>query len=102
MLTCVCRPVSSSFADKQSIMGAPLERDDLVVTSEPKTRVGAAKATVHPHPQVPPDVCMLDVVALSPNLPAFTPVTRSSLVESRAACYLAACQSAAARSRRKI
>lgn len=52
MLTCVCRPVSSSFVDKQSIMGAPIDRDQIVVTSEPKTKVGSAKAIVNPNPQV--------------------------------------------------
>lgn len=49
MLTCVCRPVSSSFVDKQSIMGAPIDRDQLVVTSEPtKAKVGTAKPIVNP------------------------------------------------------
>lgn len=52
MLTCVCRPVSSSFVDKQSIMGAPIDRDQLVVTSEPKTNVGTAKPIVNQNPQV--------------------------------------------------
>lgn len=52
MLTCVCRPVSSSFIDKQSIMGAPLDRDQIVVTSEPKTKVGTAKPIISQNPQV--------------------------------------------------
>lgn len=52
MLTCVCRPVSSSFADRQSIMGAPIDRDQVVVTSEPKTKVGATKPIVKHNTQV--------------------------------------------------
>jgi hypothetical protein len=52
MLTCVCRPVSSSFVDKQSIMGAPIDRDQIVVTSEPKTKVGTATPIVNQNPQV--------------------------------------------------
>lgn len=59
MLTCVCRPVSSSFVDKQSIMGAPIDRDQIVVTSEPKTKVGTAKAIVNPNPQVHAWMCCL-------------------------------------------
>lgn len=38
--------------DKQSIMGAPIDRDQLVVTSEPKTKVGTAKPIVNQNPQV--------------------------------------------------
>lgn len=38
MLTCVCRPVSSSFIENQSIMGAPIDRDQAVVTQEPKNK----------------------------------------------------------------
>lgn len=52
MLTCVCRPVSSSFVDKQSIMGAPIDRNQIVVTSEPKTKIGTAKPIVNQNPQV--------------------------------------------------
>lgn len=52
MLTCVCRPVSSSFIEKQSIMGAPIDRDQIVVTSEPKTKVGTAKPIINQNPQV--------------------------------------------------
>jgi hypothetical protein len=52
MLTCVCRPVSSSFVDKQSIMGAPIDRDQIVVTSEPKTKVGFTKPIVNQNSQV--------------------------------------------------
>jgi hypothetical protein len=52
MLTCVCRPVSSSFVDKQSIMVAPLDRDQIVVTSEPKTKVGTATPIVKNNTQV--------------------------------------------------
>lgn len=52
MLTCVCRPVTSSFADKHSIMGAPIDRDQIVVTSEPKTKIGTAKPIVNQIPQV--------------------------------------------------
>jgi hypothetical protein len=58
MLTCVCRPVSSSFVDKQSIMGAPIDRDQIVVTSEPKTKVGTAKL-VNQNPQVADIMCMV-------------------------------------------
>ena len=62
MLTCVCRPVSSSFVDKQSIMGAPIDRDQIVVTSEPKTKVGTAKPIVnHNQPQVPKIACLKNV-----------------------------------------
>ncbi|CRK96895.1 CLUMA_CG010432, isoform A [Clunio marinus] len=66
MLTCVCRPVSSSFIDKQSIMGAPIDRDQIVVTSEPKTKIGTAKPIVNQNPQVPvrPSAAELKAMAL--------------------------------------
>lgn len=47
MLTCVCRPVSSSFIDNQSMMGAPIEHDQTVVTQEPKTKIGTAKPIIN-------------------------------------------------------
>jgi len=47
MLTCVCRPVSSSFIDNQSMMGAPIEHDQTVVTQEPKTNIGTAKPIIN-------------------------------------------------------
>lgn len=49
MLTCVCRPVSSSFIDNQSMMGAPIETvvGQTVVTQEPKTKIGTAKPIIN-------------------------------------------------------
>lgn len=49
MLTCVCRPVSSSFIDNQSMMGAPIEHTNqtVVVTQEPKTKIGTAKPIIN-------------------------------------------------------
>lgn len=61
MLTCVCRPVSSSFIDKQSIMGAPIDRDQIVVTQEPKTKtkIGTAKPIVNQNLKVQISNCII-------------------------------------------
>jgi hypothetical protein len=60
MLSCVCRPVSSSFVDKTSIMGAPIDRDNVVVTSEPKTKIGTAKPIIKPSSQVEETIFLHD------------------------------------------
>lgn len=73
MLTCVCRPVSSSFIENQSIMGAPIDRDQAVVTQEPKNK---STLTNNQKPKVMRYCC------------CYCYVTLSFFISQRIICYL--------------